>query len=256
MQRPGPRNRILNRDPRNPKVSTSVSSWLNFTPLSLNPVVWLDAADTSTITESSGFVSQWDDKSGNGYDVVQATGANQPATGSATINGLNVLSFDGSNDRMQNLNVPSSSRPHTYVIVMKETASITTTKSLVNASTGTNGLALFLTGTNPTRSIRVFWAVNNSFDVLAGPNITTTDVNICYLSMNGENSEIGSNSTINTINTTGTTRASGIRIGVDANNNGEFFNGQIGEVFYFNSALTTNQRLVLFAYLRNKWGPI
>lgn len=73
-----------------------VSSWLNFTPLSLEPELWLDASDISTITESSGSVSQWNDKSGKGRNLVQATGASQPTTGSATQNGLNVLSFSSS----------------------------------------------------------------------------------------------------------------------------------------------------------------
>ena len=31
-----------------------------------NLQLWLDASDTSTITQSEGSVSQWDDKSGNG----------------------------------------------------------------------------------------------------------------------------------------------------------------------------------------------
>jgi hypothetical protein len=63
--------------------------------LSLNPQLWLDAADLTTITESSGSVTQWNDKSGNGFNVSQATGAAQPTTNSATRNGLNVLVFDG-----------------------------------------------------------------------------------------------------------------------------------------------------------------
>jgi len=66
-----------------------------FSPLDLSPALWLDAADTSTITASSGSVSQWDDKSGNGRNVTQATGSAQPTTGSTTQNGLNTLSFDG-----------------------------------------------------------------------------------------------------------------------------------------------------------------
>jgi len=66
-----------------------------FSPLDLSPVLWLDASDTSTITESGGAVSQWDDKSGNGNDVTQATASAQPTTGSTTINGLNVLALDG-----------------------------------------------------------------------------------------------------------------------------------------------------------------
>jgi hypothetical protein len=64
-----------------------------FTPADLAPVLWLDAADTSTITESGGSVSQWNDKSPNGYHLSQATAANQPTTGTRTLNGLNVVEF-------------------------------------------------------------------------------------------------------------------------------------------------------------------
>lgn len=66
---------------------------LKFNPLSLSPALWLDAADTSTITASSGDVSQWNDKSGNGYNFTQSTAANQPKTGTATKNGYNVIDF-------------------------------------------------------------------------------------------------------------------------------------------------------------------
>ena len=65
-----------------------------FTPLELSPTLWIDASDTSTITEVAGAVSQIDDKSGNGNNLTQATAALQPTTGIATINGLNVLSVD------------------------------------------------------------------------------------------------------------------------------------------------------------------
>jgi hypothetical protein len=76
-----------------------------FTPLDLNPALWLDAADTATITESGGFVSQWNDKSGNNRNFTQAVGASQPATGTRTQNGLNVLDFDGSNDFLNGGNI-------------------------------------------------------------------------------------------------------------------------------------------------------
>jgi hypothetical protein len=58
----------------------------------LNASVWLDAADTSTITESGGAVSQWNNKGSLG-NFTQATGAVQPTTGASTLNGLNVIDF-------------------------------------------------------------------------------------------------------------------------------------------------------------------
>jgi len=61
-------------------------------PASLNPDLWLDASDASTITESGGSVSQWDNK-GSLENFTQATSASQPTTGVNTLNGLNVIDF-------------------------------------------------------------------------------------------------------------------------------------------------------------------
>jgi len=41
-------------------------------------VAWYDANDGSTITQSGGTVSQWDDKSGNGYHATQSTPSLEP----------------------------------------------------------------------------------------------------------------------------------------------------------------------------------
>jgi len=74
-----------------------------WTPEQIAMVLWLDASDASTITESGGSVSQWDDKSGEDNHVSQATGSKQPTTGSRTQNGLNVLDFDNaSGDTLRN----------------------------------------------------------------------------------------------------------------------------------------------------------
>lgn len=57
--------------------------------------LWLDASDSASITHSSGAVSQWNDKSGNGRHVSQSTASAKPTTGTNTLNGLNVITFDG-----------------------------------------------------------------------------------------------------------------------------------------------------------------
>jgi hypothetical protein len=56
-------------------------------------VVGIDAV-LSTITEASGEVSNVENL-GSGNDAVQATGTKQPDTGNVTLNGKNVLHFDG-----------------------------------------------------------------------------------------------------------------------------------------------------------------
>ena len=56
---------------------------------------WLDANESSSIIQSSGSVTEWRDRSGNGLHLTQTAGSKQPITGSVTQNGLNVISFDG-----------------------------------------------------------------------------------------------------------------------------------------------------------------
>jgi hypothetical protein len=59
-----------------------------WTPAQLGSSVcklWLDANDTGTITkDGSNYVSQWNDKSGNGNNVTQGTGSLQPLYSSAS----------------------------------------------------------------------------------------------------------------------------------------------------------------------------
>ena len=63
-----------------------------------NLVAW-HAGDLG-VTSASSAVSTWADQSGNGYDLT-AAGAAQPDD-SATQNGLTVITFDGTNDEMEN----------------------------------------------------------------------------------------------------------------------------------------------------------
>ncbi len=57
----------------------------------LGSVLWLDGADSATITQTASRVSQWNDKSGNSNDVTQSANARKPEV---TIdNGHQVLDF-------------------------------------------------------------------------------------------------------------------------------------------------------------------
>lgn len=89
-----------------------------WTPSNMVVRLWLDASDTNTITAAAGYVSQWDDKSGNDIHATQGTGARQPLTGSRSISGKNVLDFDGSSDWM---NFAAFDCRGKYVFAMLET---------------------------------------------------------------------------------------------------------------------------------------
>jgi hypothetical protein len=66
-----------------------------WTPAQLRTALWLDAADLSTISVTTG-ASTWRDKSGNQRHFTQGTGETQPTLTPNGLNGLNVLSFNGS----------------------------------------------------------------------------------------------------------------------------------------------------------------
>jgi hypothetical protein len=89
---------------------TTLSARAGWTPAELPGVlVWLDASDTGTLwADTNGTVvatnkvARWDDKSGNGNHMLQASSGAQPTTGTnRLLNGLNVLNFDGADDTMQ-----------------------------------------------------------------------------------------------------------------------------------------------------------
>lgn len=71
------------------------------TPPLANLLQWVKG--DAGVTQAGGFVSVWADQSGNGNDLVQATGANQPTyDGGATINieGIPAISFDSGNQEL------------------------------------------------------------------------------------------------------------------------------------------------------------
>lgn len=80
---------------RSDLLSVVTQSEYGFDPRGItNLYLWLDAADTSTITASGNAVSQWNEKI-TGLNVSQATSTAQPQTGVSALNGLNVIDFGG-----------------------------------------------------------------------------------------------------------------------------------------------------------------
>ena len=59
----------------------------------LSPVLWLDAADASTIEGDGGKVSQWDDKSGNNNHLSQSNSSHQPQYNPTQLNGQGGVDF-------------------------------------------------------------------------------------------------------------------------------------------------------------------
>ncbi len=80
-----------------------VFTWYPISGYSLFPTLWYDASDSSTVTLSGGTVSVWANKgsAGTSYNLTPLSGqaTRQPAY-TATQNGLNVMTYDGTDDQM------------------------------------------------------------------------------------------------------------------------------------------------------------
>lgn len=69
------------------------------------------------ITQAGGTVSLWADQSGNGLDLSQATGANQPTYVASAINGLPGVSFDATNKVLSRATSPLAAGQATRSII-------------------------------------------------------------------------------------------------------------------------------------------
>ena len=213
--------------------------------------LWLDAADRTTITFSSGSnVSAWNDKSGNGNNFSVASGA--PRFNSTE----NAISFVSTNSASNDTMISASSITFT-----------------------TNVTSMFFVAnipTNPFNNFQYIWNIGNGTDYAWRTNFTTPPV------MYPNQSPIGTDSTfyyigtpvINTRNNTPTYPATGVfmidgvysggsgtittrtTLSSAANIGGGFrgLTGLIYEVLVFNTALTTTQRQEIEGYLAWKWG--
>jgi hypothetical protein len=76
-----------------------------WTPADITTALWLDAADVGTVTESGGLVSQWGDKSGNGFNLAQAASTSRPAYVSNQLDGKPIIR-NVSQNFLERSNVP------------------------------------------------------------------------------------------------------------------------------------------------------
>jgi hypothetical protein len=242
-----------------------------FSPLELSPELWLDASDTSTITESSGSVSEWRDRSGNARHFAQGTGINQPTTGSATLNALNVITFDGSDDYLVRTTATAIGRNVTGITTytLARWSSLASQQPAWAASTSDN--VSFLTRLVTQASISANSKANvggrtldadgfasqasstslntsDHFIVTGVYDIANTDISI-YLGSTLE----GTNTSYQTATTTSDTDS--VRFVVGAATNFSLpLNGSIAEIIIYHGVHNATQRQYVWDYLAAKWG--
>lgn len=236
--------------------------------------LWLDASDATSITASGGAVSQWNDKSGNASNFTQGTGANQPTTGSRTINSKNVIDFDGTNDFVS---CPSSTGLFKYlhsttggttffVGIVDDTAAAKGLFGSAQFASAQTGTVLQLSAAEKTElaivrgesgvSTAIAFDVNtitagsafyltNKFD---GGNATAG--NRLREALNGA-AFAGANSLTNAASSSNSTYDMAIG---SVGSGTSPFNGGIGEIIFYEGILSDGNIDLVEAYLAAKWG--
>jgi hypothetical protein len=224
---------------------------------------WLDAGDTSTILLSGSNVRQWNDKSGNGYNLTQATAGNQPFF---SVNSIQFIS-----DRF--LNIPQASinnaSRYSFFLVINPVASLNwifvkqhdgnNTYNVISMTNNTTIGGLNQAGTTGF----LYWrAFNAGTQANSGTALSTSTLQLLELIYDGTNlimyrngtqmsSTAGSFAIANATTATNFTLGAWIQ-GVTFNNTGvtNFF---LHEMPFFSTNLGTAQRQQVEGYLAWKW---
>jgi hypothetical protein len=237
-----------------------VSLW---TPAEITTALWLDAADSGTLTlDGSGNVEQWDDKSGNGRHATQSTAGSRPEfDGSGS-----ELLFNGSSHFLECDDLASvaagDDKPWTFFAVTVAENHFLSHRNIVSFGADPDSLNGFhhqlrYTSAGTPQSDRRAGAasqqVAGSFDirdtsVILGKVFTGS---LGSLFVNGDEDASGSqdvDSMGESLNlfTIGARRR---EAGVDRH-----FPGSISEIVFLGEAADTKKRQLVEGYLAWKWG--
>jgi hypothetical protein len=220
-----------------------------WTPANITTALWLDAADASTITQSSNLVSQWNDKSGNGRNATQASSTLRPLYSASRINGKPAIYSDGIDDLMV---FGSAVCPNNFTIIaVGQVNSTDNIKSFVfnQFTTGVAGRtqASFVRGDSSAFfQLGAFISVSSAFTLNANQ--------LC------EWSRVAGTGTI-TVNATNTNTGA-LTDTIDSGNSSIFGRSfgavysqvTIGELVIVANGASIDNRQKLEGYLAHKWG--
>ena len=232
-----------------------------FSPTSITGCsLWLDASDSTTITTVTG-VSQWNDKSGNAYNLTQSTTSLQPTrTG-------NYLNFQSN----YYLNIPTSAinnaSAYSFFFVFNPIASTNWILQKQYDGVGSYDMISMTKYwiSNTGSSAYLYWTAwaNNGQFANSGTALSLSTVQLIQIIYDGTTLTIYRNGTVLTTSTatytipnattvTNCTLGSWIQGGTVQDSGTTNF--QLGELTYYNVALTTTQRQQVEGYLAWKWG--
>ena len=237
-------------------------------PVKNGLALWLDAADDTTFSYSSGTsVSQWRDKSGNNRHFFQATAGNQPSR-SAVINSRKAIQFTAASSQYLRYNSTIiNNTTGGSVFVAWRTAGETGAYSSIldNYHCGSNALgAGFQIERNVTNN-QYYWGFNTpgcgNGGFIPATSYSNDTTNCIWITKDSTTITGGLNGTsttpVSSPSATWIEDDKGWTIGAwggGTESFGRFFNGINCEVIIFNRGLSPTEVKQINTYLGQKWG--
>jgi hypothetical protein len=243
----------------NPKKTVNLEP---FDPRSISGCqLWLDAADSSTLTFSGSKISSWRDKTQN-TNVVQATSSFQPTYLASSFNNLPTLQFVGVQGSSYQYLQSSSTSIYNSVSAMRVFAVmrvISTPPNFPSLFSIQNKVSFYLRGLNNSSGFtgNNIWTFQGSTFVASADTVFPYDTNTLSCLSLGATQQFflnGSDTIASPSFSFGSGTNGNIIIGWSGYNANDGFNGYISEILVYTSALTTTQRQQVEGYLAWKWG--
>lgn len=208
--------------------------------------IWEDSAGTIAAADDGDVVGRWDDLSGNGYHLSQATTGNKPLLKLNIQNGRRVTRFDGTDDRLPNTAI-AQAQPTTIFTVFKFASIASDTFIYDNATGGTGRHAMFSeTGLN-------------GVTIFAGGSVTSpngsldTVMNLWTAKFNGASSAIYKNAGAAVTGDTGAGAISRHVLGTNQGQN-QHLNGDVCTHIIFAGALSDTDRAAIRDLINARWA--
>lgn len=207
-----------------------------------NLVAWYKSDVGTTIATG---VSQWNDQSGNGNNLVQATGSLQPALTSNAINGLPALTFDGTDDTMAVAFVLA--QPTTVFFVMRPVA-LVGSRTYVDGGAALDTMAVAQAQLTPNRLRMTAGSVlTGATGIAAGvPGLVTAI-------FNGASSALASTDDAGITGNAGLGSGSGLTVGSQFGGTLPV-NAQIAEVIVMAAVATAGERAGIRSYVQQRYA--
>jgi hypothetical protein len=201
--------------------------------------LWLDAADATTLTLSGSNVTAWTNKSGT---------ASLTLFGTAPTYVSNQVRFNSSG-RFQGAYTMTT---QTTMFAVYSTTNTTTNARLVTGD-GSNGYGNVHAPVGTDNDLFVYTGGGPGYYTTLTPQ---TGLRMYTIGFNGSNTAVWRNGSAATMaGTAANATATGANIAIGASVNGDNpWIGELSELIFFNTALTTTQRQQVEGYLAWKWG--